>query len=750
MKTVVNYTLIALAWLALSTLNLQLSSACAQGTAFTYQGQLDSGTNLAHGTYNLTFSLFNTNTSGVAIAGPVTNNGVFVTNGLFTVLVDFGFGAFTGGTNWLQIGVQTNGAGSFATLAPRQELTPTPYATYAESAGGVLSGLTVQLNTNGAPNVIGGSSVNSVSNGVIGATIGGGGAVNYQGVAYTNSVTVVFGTVSGGRGNTASGDSAVVGGGFDNTAGKDSATVGGGFNNLASNGSTTVAGGFDNIASGNVATVGGGGHNTASGDYSIVAGGQGNNATNTYATVSGGQGNTADGNSATVGGGNGDQAIGNTSTVGGGSDNVAVGQSATIGGGFLNQASAPTSTVGGGQNNIAGSGSATVGGGFTNRAISTSSTVAGGFNNTASGPYSAVAGGVANFAGGNSSTVGGGQNDSASNDWDTVSGGYYNSAGGQMVTVSGGGNNTASGDFSTVGGGYTNLAANGSATVAGGYNNIASGNVSAVGGGQLNLASGQFATVAGGANNTASGDFSFAAGNQAQALHQGSFVWADDNGGSFASTGINQFSVRAGGGVQLAGNTSIFFGASTRQMLNLYTTLYGVGVQTLDLYFRTDPSGGFSWFKGGTHSDTQYAPGTGGTEVMRLDSGGNLKTLTGTIASLSDRNAKTAFASVNSQDVLARVAALPISTWRYKAADASQRHIGPMAQDFYAAFNVGLDDKSICTVDADGVAMAAIQGLNQKLNEKDTEIQDLKRQNESIAKQLNQLESVVESIAVRK
>ena len=82
--------------LALSTLNLHLSTVFAQGTAFTYQGQLQNNGSPASGTYNLTFSLFNTNTSGVAIAGPVTNNAVVVTNGLFTVLIDFGPGVFTG------------------------------------------------------------------------------------------------------------------------------------------------------------------------------------------------------------------------------------------------------------------------------------------------------------------------------------------------------------------------------------------------------------------------------------------------------------------------------------------------------------------------------------------------------------------------------------------------------------------------------------------------------------------------------
>ncbi len=120
------------------TLNGQLSTAFAQGTAFTYQGQLQNNGSLASGTYNLAFSLFNTNTGGVAIAGPVTNNAVNVTNGLFTVLVDFGYGVFTGTSNWLEIAVETNGGSSFTNLSPRQQLTPVPYAIYAEGTSNLL------------------------------------------------------------------------------------------------------------------------------------------------------------------------------------------------------------------------------------------------------------------------------------------------------------------------------------------------------------------------------------------------------------------------------------------------------------------------------------------------------------------------------------------------------------------------------------------------------------------------------------
>ncbi len=87
--------------LALSSLNLEFSTAFAQGTAFTYQGQLQNNGSPASGTYNLTFSLFNINAGGSAVAGPVTTNGVAVSNGLFTVTIDFGAGVFNGTNYWL-------------------------------------------------------------------------------------------------------------------------------------------------------------------------------------------------------------------------------------------------------------------------------------------------------------------------------------------------------------------------------------------------------------------------------------------------------------------------------------------------------------------------------------------------------------------------------------------------------------------------------------------------------------------------
>jgi hypothetical protein len=98
------------------------------------------------------------------------------------------------------------------------------------------------------------------------------------------------------------------------------------------------------------------------------------------------------------------------------------------------------------------------------------------------------------------------------------------------------------------------------------------------------------------------------------------------------------------------------------------------------------------------------------------------------------------------QSVLARVAALPLTEWNYKNEAAGIRHVGPMAQDFQAAFQLnGGDDKHISVVDESGVALAAIQGLNQKLEqqgkEKDAEIQALKQ---SVAELKNLVQSIAE------
>ncbi len=112
----------------------------AQGTAFNYQGQLNDGGQPATGIYDFRFWIYDsTDNPGIILAGPVTNSAVAVANGLFAVQMDFGPGVFNGLPAWLQIAVRTNGAATFTNLSPRQQLTPVPYAIFANTASN-LSG----------------------------------------------------------------------------------------------------------------------------------------------------------------------------------------------------------------------------------------------------------------------------------------------------------------------------------------------------------------------------------------------------------------------------------------------------------------------------------------------------------------------------------------------------------------------------------------------------------------------------------
>jgi hypothetical protein len=111
--------------------------ASAQGTAFTYQGLLNDGANPANGIYDLRFAIYDAPGDGTLIAGPLTNSATAMSNGLFTTGLDFG-NQFPGADRWLEIGVRTNGTDAFTTLAPRQQLTPTPYAITAGTVTGIV------------------------------------------------------------------------------------------------------------------------------------------------------------------------------------------------------------------------------------------------------------------------------------------------------------------------------------------------------------------------------------------------------------------------------------------------------------------------------------------------------------------------------------------------------------------------------------------------------------------------------------
>ena len=108
-----------------------------------------------------------------------------------------------------------------------------------------------------------------------------------------------------------------------------------------------------------------------------------------------------------------------------------------------------------------------------------------------------------------------------------------------------------------------------------------------------------------------------------------------------------------------------------------------------------------------------------------LSTGSYLAPGSGSWTSVSDRAAKENLDLVDKQEVLRKLVAIPVTTWNYKAEGPSIRHMGPMAQDLHAAFGLGDSDKSITSIDADGVTLAAIQGLHEILQKKDEEIASL-------------------------
>jgi hypothetical protein len=210
-----------------------------------------------------------------------------------------------------------------------------------------------------------------------------------------------------------------------------------------------------------------------------------------------------------------------------------------------------------------------------------------------------------------------------------------------------------------------------------------------VSGGQGNSAFGAFSTVPGGSMNTANGDYAFAAGRRATANGNGTFVLSDSNDFGISASANNAFLARFTGG---------------------YTLVSGIS-------------------------------GSGAaTTGVRVSAG------SGSWTSLSDIDSKHAFEPVDAAEVLAKVAAMPVQRWSYKTQDAAIRHIGPTAQDFHAAFGVGDDPKGITTVDADGVALVAIQGLNAKVEDQAATIESQRAMIEAQQRAIDELSRRLDAI----
>ncbi len=474
MKTQLTRVITALALCA------SLHQAAAQGTAFTYQGRLNAGGSPANGSYDLSFSLYTVGSGGSIAAGPATNSAVGVSNGLFTATLDFGSNVFNGTTYWLDISARTNGNGKFIELSPRQQLTPVPYALYAETSGS-------------ASTVIGGSSGwsltgNDGSGDILGTTnshplylVAGGFSAGTFWPFANGSVSVALGpdnyfSTSGNGGNFMAGggysggpnfiytDNSSIGGGYANRidAYSPESVIAGGISQRiwSQSGASVISGGAYNTISNNATggVIPGGQNNVVSGYYGFAAG-IGAQALNQGAFVwaddsaGGAPFSSTANNQFSV------RALGGVRFVTGGAGMTIDGVPVSGGGGGSN-ASYTISTVQ-----------------TTNSGLDSSAM---GYQNTASGNYATVAGGIGNTASGIASFIGGGGYDG------------FNSVG-----------NTATFPAATVGGGVGNSALAYYATIAGGYSNTGSVSGAFVGGGFFNLANGAEAMVGGGNGNTA-------------------------------------------------------------------------------------------------------------------------------------------------------------------------------------------------------------------------------------------------------
>jgi trimeric autotransporter adhesin len=681
------------------------------GTAFSYQGFLSGAGSPATGSYDFIFSLYDAASDGNQIGQTLTNTAVPVNNGLFLVTLDFQ-DVFDGSARWLALGVRTNGSsGAFTALTPLQELTPTPYSLYASNASGASPGsgsvTASSLNTpGGSPasgevlgyngtNLVwisgsgGGSSSNGWSlTGNAGTSPASG---NFIGTTDDNPLELHVNSVRALQLMPTTDAPNVIGGAQGNyvSSGVIGATIGGGgtitlyghaYSNSIFADNATIGGGLGNTIQtlSYESTISGGDQNiiTNNANDSCIGGGRANTilADSPYSVISGGESNEVVAEFATIGGGQYSQAGGKYSTVGGGFENYATGPGATIGGGGYEGDSITFA-------NSAEGAASTIAGGVGNQIISgcLGSSIGGGRANVIQSLEATIGGGYLNgiASGAEYSTIGGGnQNNVDTGAYDSViAGGAVNviQGSGLYSTIAGGQNNTLDARNAFIGGGFENdiygVASN--SVIAGGFANYDNGGPEGtIGGGQVNAIGpgSSYGTIPGGYGNIVDGEGGFAAGEYAMA-GQGCFVWSDGSN-STSSTTNEQFMARASGGF-------VF-----------YTSPYNAGAEL--------PAGSGSW------------------------------------APLSDRNAKENFEPVNPLSVLAKVAALPVTTWNYKAQAQSIRHIGPMAQDFYAAFEVGENDTHIPTIDEEGVALAAIKGLNTKLEEamkeKDTKIAQMEKE----------------------
>ena len=459
-----------------------------------------------------------------------------------------------------------------------------------------------------------------------------------------------------------------------------------------------------------------------------------------------------------------------------GTSNTATGSDAVVAGGLLNSVSGYKSTIAGGRQNTAPNDYTAIGGGYLNKADGYMALVAGGRENSSTGDYATVSGGYKNIANGYMSLISGGRENNAKGSYSEVLGGSNNSAEGTSVTVIGGSNNKIYSDddpyflpsFSVIGGGKenniigTNSGASTNSIIGGGSNNTISCSNAVIAGGVSNeatVASG-YAVISGGAyntidgvsnvisggnyNNNSSRSASFIGGGTRNTIESGignvinggreNTIHSGDNStilGGVYNTINGSRSLAAGYGVSIDANNAISIGNNASSKHDGSWVISDNSGTTEGLLNRTSEITNrfHAYFENGyTLYTTSTNESPSGVYLASGDAAWN---------SISDKTKKENYKSVDKQEILEQLVAMSIEKWNYKSQDESIKHIGPYAQDFNKAYGLGDEKLTISTIDADGIALVAIQALaerNKKLEAKVDALESRLKKLESLFK----------------
>ena len=812
----------------------QLSSLRAQDTAFTYQGRLNDSGSSANQSYDLTFALFNVSSGPGQIGTTITKLNTAVSNGLFTVTLDFG-NQFSGTARWLEIGVRTNGGSAFTTLTPRQPLTASPYALYAPNAGTAASASSVS-----AANITGTLPLTQLpstvlTNGQTGVTITGtfvgngggitnlslaansGGAIQTLGNYFLSSSPSVGGYQKSVAATDVNGDGKVdlisANEGMDTVAvltntGSGSFVLSGSYL-VGSLPQSVVAADVNgdgkkdlicaNRGSGTVSVL----MNNGSGSFTVTSS-PGVGATSPNSVASGdvnGDGKadvvTANylGNSLSVLTNNGTGAFGvaGVLTLEGHGYSIAIADVnadgnldligavpdfgklvifTNNGSGLFTQASTPFST---GDPHCVIAADLNADGKMDLVTANVTINALKVLTNNGSGIFTLAS----------SPAVGRSPESVTATD---VNGD------GKLDLISANSLTNTLSVLTNVGNG--NFALDTTVTIG-----IVGANPSCVaaadlnGDGRLDLASANtmntlsvvFNYVGFYFNGAFTGDGAGLTGlnaaNLTGTLNTAQIPNLDASkitSGIIADARLSSNVALRSGGNAFTGNQSMSgtlgIGTTSPQgTLHVYSANNPTVVRIQStgtpgaarVEFVSNPQGDVNEWRPGYIESTDSGGFTGGltfnvngtgaankfaaVEVMRIQNGRvgigtnnpqSALQVVGTVTATafnppSDRNLKENFTPVSPREVLEKVSELPITRWNFKG-DTATPHVGPMAQDFHAAFQLGTDDRHIATVDADGVALAAIQGLNQKVEEKEARIKELEQRLEKLEQRLNE------------